>query len=81
MAWVRLDDKFPQHPKVAGLSHAGFRRFIVLLCWCNQYETDGVIAPAEAKPRPGEVRELVAAGLLEIGEGGASGGRSVADPR
>lgn len=47
MPWVKLDDQFPGHPKVAQLSPAWRPLAVFLhingLCWCNQYLTDGHI--------------------------------------
>lgn len=68
MWWVRLDDDFPNHPKVVGLSDAAFRAYVQGLCYCSQYLTDGWL-PA----RPGDRRaagELVKAHLwVPDGEG------------
>ena len=41
MAWVRLDDQFPDHPKVAGLSNDAFCLHITALCWTAKQQTDG----------------------------------------
>ncbi len=41
MAWVRLDDRFPQHPKVIGLSHEAFRLCVSAFCYSSLYQTDG----------------------------------------
>jgi hypothetical protein len=43
MAWLRIDDKFGQHPKVLALSDREFRIHITTLCYCAEYGTDGVI--------------------------------------
>jgi hypothetical protein len=43
MTWVRLDDTFPEHPKVIGLTDAAFRAHVVGLCYCGRYLTDGHI--------------------------------------
>ena len=49
MPWVNLDDQFPDHPKVAGLSDAAFRLHIAAICYCNRYLTDGVIDRKEVR--------------------------------
>lgn len=47
MAWVKLDDHFNEHPKVARLSPAWRPLAVFLhingLCWCNTHLTDGRI--------------------------------------
>ena len=43
MSWVRLDDNFPNHPKVVGLSDQAFRLYISGLCYASHYLTDGLI--------------------------------------
>lgn len=46
MAWVRIDDGFPQHPKVAGAGPLGLAMQVAALCYCNRYLTDGFIPRA-----------------------------------
>lgn len=41
MAWLRIDDKFPSHPKVAQLSDREFRVHLRVLCYCALYDTRG----------------------------------------
>ena len=41
MTWVKLDDAFPHHPKVVGLSDNAFRTHVTALCYCGLYLTDG----------------------------------------
>jgi hypothetical protein len=66
MGWVKLDDGFPTHPKVVGLSLEARWAYIESLCYAAKYETDGVI-PDVVAPN-GLVREaLLAAGLWESG--------------
>jgi len=43
MAWIKIDDSFPDHPKVVGLSDTAFRVHISGLCYCGKYLTDGLI--------------------------------------
>lgn len=57
MAWIRLDDNFPEHPKIIGLSDSAFRLFISMLCYSNRYLTDGLI-PLEIVKRLGASRSL-----------------------
>jgi hypothetical protein len=41
--WVKIDDSFPDHPKVIGLSDKAFRVHIEALCYCGRFLTDGFI--------------------------------------
>jgi hypothetical protein len=65
MTWVRIDDGFPEHPKMLGLSDAAFRLHIHALCYCARALTDGFIPVswlANGKHRKA-AQSLVAAGL------------------
>lgn len=72
MSWVRLDDGFPEHPKISGLSDRAFRFHVAALCYCARNLTDGVIdrkavriigAVVGAKRPLGLVQTLVNASL------------------
>jgi hypothetical protein len=66
MGWVKLDDGFPMHPKVVGLSFEARWAYIESLCYAARYETDGIVPDVVAAN--GSVREaLLAAGLWESG--------------
>lgn len=41
MSWVRLDDQFADHPKVAGLSNDAFCLHVTAMCWTAKQQTDG----------------------------------------
>lgn len=41
--WLRLDDGFPEHPKVVGLTDAAFRLEVSALCYAHRNLTDGHI--------------------------------------
>lgn len=43
MTWVNLDDQYPEHPKVDGLSDGAFRLHTSAICYCNRHLTDGVV--------------------------------------
>lgn len=43
MSWVRVDDKFPRHPKVIGLCAQAAALWLAACCWCSEYETDGAL--------------------------------------
>lgn len=66
--WVKLDDQFPDHPKVERISDGAFRLHVSALCHAARYLTDGVISderPAKliSRFRPKYVSELLDAGL------------------
>lgn len=69
MAWVKLDDGFYMHPKVAGRSPAAVGLHVSALCYCSQNLTDGLLPKGMEKritstPNVGKlVAELVEAGL------------------
>jgi hypothetical protein len=48
--WVNLDDAFPDHPKVVGLSDRAFRLHVSGICYANRHLTDGLIG-ATVVPR------------------------------
>lgn len=50
MPWVKLDDQFPDHPKIDGLSDGAFRLHVAGMCQSARYLTDGLV-PAERIPR------------------------------
>lgn len=72
MTWVRIDDSFARHRKVAPLSDRAFRLHVTLLCECAHQLTDGwmplaVLPTLPSAPRGKALRatiqELVDAGL------------------
>lgn len=65
MTWVKIDDNFPDHPRVVGLTDAAFRTHVSAICYSARYLTDGSI-PSSAMRSIGPRRaaqELEAAGL------------------
>ena len=65
MTWVRIDDTFPDHPKVIGLTDAAVRAHVTGLCYAGRYLTDGHI-PTSALRQIGTrkaAQELEARGL------------------
>ncbi|MFF8839605.1 hypothetical protein [Streptomyces sp. NPDC015130] len=76
MPWVRLDDRFPSHRKVALLSDRAFRLYVSALCWSSENLTEGRILEKEL-PLVARIRghktaaaELEAAGLWDRAEVG-----------
>jgi hypothetical protein len=68
MTWVKIDDSFPDHPKIIGLSDRAFRLHIQGLCYCGKYLTDGFIPYAAVnsmvtEPEYKPTDELESAGL------------------
>ena len=49
MSWVRIDDKFYNHPKVLRVGPLGIALQVTALCYCNAHLTDGLL-PREAVP-------------------------------
>jgi hypothetical protein len=49
MVWVKLDDGFPEHPKMATAGPLGLAMQVSALCYCNRNLTDGFIPHAMAK--------------------------------
>jgi hypothetical protein len=62
MGWLRLDDAFGDHPKIAGLSDRAFRAHVLGLLYCARYLTDGQVPKAKG-PTARIASELERAGL------------------
>lgn len=75
MTWAKLDDEFPDHPKIIGLTDAGFRLHVTAIAWSNRHSTDGLLprkaipvlyGPGEGRPDlRGVVEELLEARLWD----------------
>lgn len=65
MGWAKLDDRYPEHPKVIGLSDAAFRLHVRALCYAAGHLTDGVLPEAFWQGRLKLREELTKGGLLE----------------
>ena len=67
--FVRIDDGYPEHPKVLPLSNAAFRAHVELICWCSRQDgrTNGSVPRTVLRKlyRGSVIRELVEAGLLD----------------
>ncbi|MDP9226421.1 MAG: hypothetical protein M3P18_21800, partial [Actinomycetota bacterium] len=73
MSYLYIDDRFAQHPKVAGVSDKAFRAHVLALCYCGGHLTDGALSRAAAKTlgiSPRIAQELVSANLWESNENG-----------
>lgn len=75
--WVRLDDHFDEHPKVAALSDSALSLWVSSLAYSNRNLTDGFVPHSvgmrlrycEGNPVPA-IRELEAAQMWEQANGG-----------
>ena len=47
--WVKIDDKFPQHPKIASAGPLAIAMQVAGLCYCNRELTDGFIPRSIAR--------------------------------
>ena len=65
MSWIRFDDQYPIHRKVAPLSDAAFRLNMEAMGWCSRNGTDGVIRKTDLahvsakRGKPAKAAELV----------------------
>jgi len=76
MAWVLLDDNFPNHPKAVQAGPVAAYLYVCALCYCRRFHTGGFI-PAKAIAGLGVARKpvrmieaLVGVGLWDVVEGG-----------
>ena len=68
MGWVKLDDNFPDHPKVVAAGSSAAWLYICGLTYCSRFLTDGFI-PAAQVPRLSDMRnpQALAQRLVEVG--------------
>jgi hypothetical protein len=68
MAWARIDDGFPLHPKTLQAGPFGAWLYVCGLCYCNRFLTDGFI-PEAAVPVMGltDAPQAAAAALVQVG--------------
>lgn len=76
MAWVLLDDNFPNHPKAIQAGPVASYLFVCGLCYCRKYHTGGFIPEkvigslGVARKPTAMIAALVAAGLWDLADGG-----------
>jgi hypothetical protein len=73
MGWLRLDDGFAMHPKVAALSDRDYRSWTKVLLYCARYRTQGDVPPKALKEVGINVKtrqNLLESGLLDIDDEG-----------
>jgi hypothetical protein len=66
MPWVRIDDQFPDHPKVVAAGQAAAWLYVTGLCYCNRMLTDGFI-PIDQVARLVPYGAKLAPKLVEVG--------------
>jgi len=74
MTWARLEDSFPEHPKIAALSDGAFRLHVTAICYASKFNTDGDLSAAAFRVIRGSTKlagELLGAGVWEKNEDGA----------
>lgn len=49
MTWVKLDDHFPDHPKIASAGPLAMAWHVAALCYCSRHLTDGHIPTRVAR--------------------------------
>lgn len=73
MSWVKIDDEFPDHKKVASLSNDAFCLHVTAMCWVAKWQTNGKL-PSKLLGKLGwrcqdpasAAAELVTANVWEI---------------
>lgn len=73
MTWVRLDDAFPEHPKVLALGddyEAGVALHVRGLCYCARNLTDGHVPARMFREDAATIARLVEVGMWHEAEGG-----------
>ncbi len=68
VTWAKLDDGFPDHPKIVSRSLAAKWLFVESICYANKFETDGRVPKAASFVKSSKrqvIDELIAAGLWE----------------
>ena len=69
--WLKLDQSFPDNPKVMPLTDGAFRLYITALCWTARNNQNGELPKGvlRALGSTARVRELVSSGLLDESDG------------
>ena len=49
MAWVRLDDQLPRHPKIRELSDRAFRVYVTAMCETSEFLDDGYVSATQLR--------------------------------
>lgn len=73
MAWVKIDDRFPEHPKVLALGddyEHGITLYLRGLCYAASNLTDGFVPSRFVRADGDTAERLVEVGLWRIADGG-----------
>lgn len=76
MTWVKLDDTFPDHPKVLTVGDAAAWLYVCGLCYCSKHLTDGFIPRSALERLTGQPKaptlasRLVEADMWAVVDGG-----------
>lgn len=76
MGWIRLDQGFPEHPKVLAAGEDAAWLFVCMIAYSNRFETDGFVTERALRSiskrrNPVSLCTILASvGLLEIVSGG-----------
>lgn len=74
MAWVYLDDQFPDHPKVVAVGDAAAWLFVCGLAYCKRYSTAGRIPKAQVPKLTAQRNAPALAGKLVSAPAGFTSG-------
>jgi hypothetical protein len=67
MPWVKLDDRFAEHPKVDSLSDPAFRLHVAGICYSARHRTDGLIGKTTAPRLVPQFRKAALQELVDKG--------------
>lgn len=68
MPWVRIDENFPEHPKVVAAGEDAAWLFVCALGYCNRHLTDGVVPAGALRLLTGhKTPQRLAARLVDVG--------------
>lgn len=67
MTWIKLEDTFPDDPKVIGLPDSAFRMYVWGLCYCARHLTDGTIPRSALGLYPDSKRSRIGSRLVDAG--------------
>lgn len=68
MSWVRIDDQFPDHPKIVRAGPAAAWLYVCGLCYCARYLTDGIVPRGQVR-RLADIDDPAAAAAALVGAG------------
>jgi hypothetical protein len=66
VSWARIDDQYPEHPKVVAGGPAAMNLQVHAICYCSRYLTDGLIPKTFAKQKAKQVLEQMLEQVLSM---------------